>query len=512
MIRKSLSALVALTLCATLFNGCGKKKEDDKEESDPASVAGGGGGSGGSGSGSLAAAVPGALALAVFPQASTGASLIQNDQVEDPNKNKTVADKVADNQARLDGTASSCLNVNVFKRRMRSPSPNCYEFDSGMNPFQLSGQSQTRGSKTGLDDTGNEACMVAFARNEIDDTVERVDQAMEMISGMVCQAKKNGSDAELAVGDSLDLKAALETAAAGALPITVAKITRLADDADGSAVYHSRIEFAFPDGRTSELNLVNSTAAGVSKGTLSFLRAGAAPAADGQQQQQDPNNDQNKHDLMSINYSRTLDDAGQPRMQFEARFARMTKDITPFDDAGLLNFGGLNQEAANSTVHAIKYVAFDMNPDTNEGALSYWMNPGGNYNESARGFLFNIEKNDEGVLVGCGTSGATAGLSIRKAVMEPSEDNTLKPVRDWQPQWAQNVHADKDARFTAGETNVVTEQCFKQNQTSGYYEIDAEKTTGQGSGYGYDVKQVAEVQVMPPARPEKKFEGEVPLE
>ena len=506
IVSKSLTVLISAVVATALVAGCSKKKSDDDDE-DAATVSSGGGGTG-SDTSYLASAVPSSLALAVFPQSVDGALLtVDEAAVADPNKDLSVKEKVAANESRLAGKATECLNIAVFKPRINAAALNCYEFDSGLNPFQISGQSVTRGSRTGLNDAGTEACMVSFARNEVAETVERVDQAMEMVSGMVCQAQKNGEDVALAVGGSIDLAASLAVATKGRMPITVAKITRLADDTDGTPVYHSRIEFALPDGRTSSLNLVNTTSAAGSKGTLSFLRAGNKPTEVGQS---DPNNNTNKHDLMSINYSRGTDSEGQPRMRFEARFARMLKTIEPFDAAGMVNYAGLETSAANSTVHAIKYVAFDMNPDTNEGALSYWKNPGGNYNESARGFLFNVAKGTDGALAGCGTSGATAGLSIRKAVLEPSDANVLAPVRDWQPQWAQNVHADKDARYTGGETSVITEQCFKQNATSGAYEIDSAVTTGQGSGYGYDVKTVANVRVIPPNRPDRKFEGTVP--
>jgi len=505
VMSKSLKILISTVVATALVAGCSKKNDDDDEESSTAVSGSGGSGSGGSGSNALADAVPSSLALAVFPQSVDSASLaLQSEEVEDPNKDKSVKEKVAENKERLSGNVSECLNIKVFKPRNAMSKLTCYEFDSGMNPFQLN--DKTFGSKSGLDDSGKESCMVAFARNEIAETVERVDQAMELISGMVCQAQKDGTDVALTVGGSVDLAATLATATKGMMPVTVAKITRLADDADGSPVYHSRVEFALPDGRTSSLNLVNSTSAAGSKGTLSFQRAGVRPD---QAMQNDPNNDAAKHDLMSINYSRGSDDEGNPRMRFEARFARMVKTIEPFDTAGLVNFAALPENAANSDVHAIKFIAFDMNPDTNEGALSYWMNPGGSYGESARGFLFNIEKGDDSVLKGCGISGATNMLSIRKAVIEPSDANVLKPVRDWQPQWAENTHADKDARFTGGETSVVTEQCFKQNTTTGDYEIDR-TVTNQSETYGYDVKTVAQVLVAPPTRPDRKFEGEVP--
>ena len=85
-------------------------------------------------------------------------------------------------------------------------------------------------------------------------------------------------------------------------------------------------------------------------------------------------------------------------MRFEVRRAAIVNTVDPFTEDGLVNYAGVSDEATNSDIHAINYVAFDMDVDTNEGNLSYWQNPGGNINEAARGFLFKIEKDDDGAL------------------------------------------------------------------------------------------------------------------
>jgi hypothetical protein len=209
---------------------------------------------------------------------------------------------------------------------------------------------------------------------------------------------------------------------------------------------------------------------------------------------------------MSINYHRFIDDDGAPSMRAEARFAQIVKTIQPFDEAGLVNFAALPAEAKNSDVHAIKLVKFDMNPDTNKGSILYAMNPGGSKQESSRGLLYNTESTADGKLKGCGVSGATANVSIRAALEDP-EKNSLQPVRYWHPRGAQNLHPDKDPRYSAtGEGNAVTQQCFKQND-DGLYVIDTEKTTHER---GYEVVETKAVKVEAPRPPKEGFKGELP--
>ena len=52
----------------------------------------------------------------------------------------------------------------------------------------------------------SEACMVAFARQQVQESVDSVDRSLNLVSGLLCQAKKDGLDSGLpAVGGSLDL-------------------------------------------------------------------------------------------------------------------------------------------------------------------------------------------------------------------------------------------------------------------------------------------------------------------
>jgi hypothetical protein len=507
-----------LILASGLAIGCGKSSDDSAADDSAGSTATAGVGGGISKSGSvnaLADAFPVSLALAAFPKADDAAGLRLDDssEVEDPNAGKNLAEKVAENKEIVEGKADRCLNPDVFRPHFAKGDVTCYEFDSDMNPSRFAGSDREFGTVDGTDGAG-EACMVTFVREQVREGVETVDQALALVGGMICQAKKDGVATGMPdKGSELDLAASMETATNGHMTVTTAKIARL-DDIDEKPVYRSDIVVTDGMGRDLEVHLVHSPGEGDNgDGTLWFIRSGGKPAAKlvgpanpppGDGPAVDPNNSENKNHVMSIQYSRTETD-GVPNMRFESTRAAIVDTIDPVDDAGHVNFADVPEDAQNSTIHAINHVAFDGNTDTNEGTLSYWMNPGGNYNESARGFLFNTAVDSEsGELGGCGISGATASISIRKAVTEPSDENTLKPVRYWHPRENQNIHPDKDSRYSSNEGNAITQQCFKQD-ADGAYAIDTAITTSER---GYDVIETAESNVEPPKPVEQKLEGE----
>jgi len=429
--------------------------------------------------------------------------------VDDPNAKKNFKDKVADQGKRMKGEGD-CFNPAQFKPMKPKTPITCYQFDNDMNPFVQADGSKKSGTTTGkVSATNAEACMVAFARAEVEDSVQQVDRALAMVSGMICQAKKDGKDSQMpAEGESLDLTASFDKGGAG-LTGSTAKITRLAD-VGGNPVYRSDITTTAPDGKSFEVHLVHSPGANdSSSGTLSILRPGdSGMGAKDAGQGGGANGDSNKNALLSINYSREQDDAGKKRMRFEVRRAAIVKTVTPFDANGLVNLTAVADNAQNAELGAVRYLAFDIDPDSNAGNLSYWQNPGGNFTEPARGFLFNITAGTDGSLSGCGVSGATGDISIRKYLKDPVTANELKPVKWYHPFRNDNTSADKDSRYTNpnnandNQGPAITKQCFKQNAASGVYEI----TTTDPKGY--EVIPTAQNNVQPPTKPKAKLEGD----
>ncbi len=432
-----------------------------------------------------------------------------SDLFDKKDENKTMKEKIIETELILKGEASSCLDVNIFGDGPDTMNEEkCYNFDSDMNLSRFTGDNYSDtsfdwGTADGNNSEG-EACMVAFARIQIQDAVNTVDKALSIGRGLLCQAKKSGLSDDLPdEGSTLDLTSSFQKAVGSDTTVNLASISRLSDLA-GRKVYRTDVKIVDSHGRKLETHILHSPGDDEDNysGTLWFQsenQGQQGPAMD-----HDPNNSGNKNNVMSVNYEKSITD-GVPNMRFEVRRASIVDSVDPFTSEGLVNYVAVSKNAGNSDIHAISYVAFDGNPETSEGNLSYWMNPGGNYQESARGFLFNVEADEAtGVLKGCGTSGSTNELSIRKAVTEPSDDNTLQPEMYWHPRGNQNDHPNKDPRYEDNEGNLITKQCFKQSST-GVYEVDKDVTT---HSRGYDVIATKNAGVKPPKMPEEILEGE----
>lgn len=465
---------------------------------------------------SIASAYPTSLALSAFSQDIATSLHLSEEQ-----KEKTVKGKITEAKERLAGTADKCLDMNVFKGRAEK-NFTCYEFDSDMNPAEFAENTSQKygttdgtvgGSIDGSDSDNKEACMVAFARAQVDETVEQIDQALALVSGMLCQAKKEDSDKGLpAAGKTLDLAAELKKATTGgdsenSIEITSATITQI-EGSDDRKYYRSDIVITTPDKETMEVHLVHSPGEeDTGRGVLFTKRSGGQTGAspDGQP---DSNNSANKNFVMSIQYDRTIEDDKSNRMRFEVRRAAIVNTVDPFTEDGLVNYAGVADEATNSEIHAINYVAFDMDVDTNEGNLSYWQNPGGNINEAARGFLFKIEKDDDGALKGCGVSGAAQQMSIRKALINEKDPTKLTPDTYWHPRGDKNIAAACNSSVypcSGGDKpnsgSTITKQCFKQG-TDGVYAIHGVEAT-----HGYDVIETSANTVKPPTPPKERAQG-----
>lgn len=191
-------------------------------------------------------------------------------------------------------------------------------------------------------------------------------------------------------------------------------------------------------------------------------------------------------------------------------------------------------DQANDAVTGMMYVAFDMNKTDNSGTFAYFQNPGGSYGENARGMIFELTADDDGLLSGCGVSGATTGeanfadgISIRKSVNESGV--VLKPAGYFHPFFktytsgdpqcgVSSTATDADGTYyqtsctspqahvrkwyvpeitdstiatnfvTQSNGTLVSRQCVKQNST-GKYVIDTAEIT---EDTGYEVIDAAD--------------------
>jgi hypothetical protein len=279
--------------------------------------------------------------------------------------------------------------------------------------------------------------------------------------------------------------------------------------------------------------------------------------------------DSGKQRVLSIVYKKSVEN-NEPRVKYELRTAGIATTLAPFDDYGVVNFNtgadfsgtpGSNGygnytgfQQTNDAVGSITYVAFDVNPETNEGTLAYWQNPGGDYYENARGMVFSLEKDTDGLLKGCASSGS-AGVSstrnsVRRVLKEGESDTvSLKPRGYWHPllktegatcgeatvdsvaawqctrtdkgqslTWSvplplNTANTTKFKNFIAQNNHGVltTKQCFKQN-ASGVYALnpsamDDEEKAGYiliDTGNQADLAKMVQPPVMNDVRPFEK--------
>ncbi len=177
----------------------------------------------------------------------------------------------------------------------------------------------------------------------------------------------------------------------------------------------------------------------------------------------------------------------------------------PLTSAGLVNYAALPDAASNDDVAGSRLVSFDVVPSTGAGSISYWNSPGGALQESARGFIFNLTADADGLLSGCGISGATENVSIRKSATDSSVKLTpagfWHPFQTARPGSAGNTAPGQNPAYGtpgAERGNKVTQQCVKQNAAK-IYAIDPDKT--KDKVFNYDVIDGSLSSVLPPTRP-----------
>ena len=545
----------------------------------------------------LAAAVPANLNLAAFSTSTTSSSLMLDDDAsklagDSPQK------ELKDRQAVLQGSASSCLSSAFTKAPTLPTDETCYQFDSDMIPVSTNmgggtgTSAKTYGAKDGKNSNG-EACLVAFARAQIVKIKDPLDRSQALLNAALCQANKDEKDkAKTAgkdptavnlmpanVGDSLDLAPYLKNALSkgGRTKEVVTSITmkRLAD-VSSQKVYQTVYKMTDDQSNTRVFTLNHSpkdTSNEEYNGTLYFAvkpPKGKADPMAGNGAQADMTF------FVSISYQRSKNTDGTYSMAYEARSARFTNDIDPITSTGLLDYNasadltssnasanfaqykkadGSYYAQANQAANAFNYITVT-NTEDKDGKLTgqkigFWVNPGSNYYENARGMAFSAAPNSTtGLMEGCSVSGSasvnmSSGISIRRMLNEnaTNSDISLTPRGMYHPftnvdtgngqspvttngtgdykyskvqngnqttQWASIKATGSDAvDFVEKQVAaLMTSQCFKQNSTSGKFEIDATKTTGAD---GYDVIKTTDtvkgITPPPPPKPPLQTAG-----
>ena len=429
----------------------------------------------------------------------------------DPNQQK-MSDKAADQKKLIEGTADTCFSPSILKSVKQAASSTCYDFDKDI--------------KIGLGSVDGEACLVSYARGQMTSAIGKVDQVINMIGAMLCQAKKANSATSLpAIGATLDLKTTMGEAIAAnknvatAPTITTAGITRLADSGT-HAVY--RTDLTYTNGtNVREVHLVNSPGDTSDEftGTLWISDTGGSQGAPGGGAQGNHvrSASSTKTHFLSVTYSKSGTTTATQKLVYEVREAQINPDLgDPFTEAGQLDYnvgalftGTAGSDAygtysgyaqANQAIDGIHYLSFEVNPNTNEGNFAFWVNPGGDYYENARGMIFNISAKADGTLSGCGASGSAGTMgnrvSIRRSIKEPTGTNTsLTPRGYYHPTASVPDWIPSEVSSTQNASKIY-QQCFTQNATTGLYAIDTTKTTDTTNNF--DIIATAALTMAPP--------------
>lgn len=501
--------------CLTVAAACGKKKSEsdaatdvgisEKEVTDKVDAA----------LADAAQAYPQGLKLVLLPDEESAALTLEESAAAEP---ATLAEAQAQDEKYLDGKVDSCLSPVFLKAPAPEAGDNCYDFDQDMLVVSGAPNSQGRGTLTGLDQAGKQACLVSFAKGKVQQVEDIVDRATGLVQTMLCQAKKGDDTFELpAVGKKVDLAASFKSGIGKhAKTVTSASIERLAD-VDGKPVYRSVVVMTDERGSTRETRLTHSPTGTTKDGIGAFQGSLVSFSSDGSP---------DAKRVLTVRYLRKEAD-GEVRLKYDLRMANVHKDVaeSSVNEDGVLDLnygmsstdpekrhtlGGAPQEY-NKVFSAIRQIGFDIAPATGEGSFSFWQNPGGNYNEKARGMVFAIEKRTDGKLGGCATTGA-ASTSVR-SFLNQDKMADLAPMGTYHPffgddqNWQNTTPVASGSDFTISQknstitlpriadqalakefagrqmANMVTYQCFVQAD-DGSYAIDTDKISEEA---GYEI-------------------------
>lgn len=527
MIIKRLGLTLMFLAGLGLIQSCGETTgEDSEESSDDGSGDGDGDGDGdgttpSAGSlsvNSLAASYPEGLSVTSFPEEvdetpgvpaagtlSVDTSLAmfayqlneplstEGEENFDPQRPRHPKKILLDTKDRLDGSAENCFERGFLADLLRSPniSEYCFGFDYGIvsgtslgtgdggqvnnivngltNPTEEDLKTALAAGVTPGSAIAGEACMVAVSKFLVSSATYKVDAALKLFQGMLCEAQKTEiTDGLPPVGSTVDMKATFTTLENSNSPepirVSSASLSRLADQSE-NPVYKSQVSFDIGsnlNARTFEVTLVHSPSDENNetyKGVLSLTN-------------EESNAGSNFNVGTSISYQKSGTTLEDSNLKFEVR-NMVLREGEVLNSKGEVDYEGQPQSAGNETLSGIRYFAFDINPSTYAGNLSFWVNPGGNYQEAPRGFTFETEQDPvTGALTGCAYGGAYRDGSIRKAF---TENQVIKVNGCYTPQISNGVCGGPGDN----QGPQVWKQCFSQNPTSGVYEV----TTTDSRGY-----------------------------
>lgn len=434
---------------------------------------------------------------------------------------KPLSEKLQESRERLIGSEDvDCLSTDLGKvinivseSSVKSELKQvfCYQFDWGLEyGYEV--------TATGRKKDNADVCLVAFTKAQTVEAQNYIDLALMLPEALLCLAKKSGKSQVLEEEKFFDAISDDQTTDMKNISFSQMKLTRLKNDGENK-VYKTDVKFSKIDADSGEsidydlhvvhtpLNAKNTDYVG------KIWMEHNIPEREG-----GATEDRNKKRAMSLKYSTTRESDDAPaRVKFEQRVGSFKNIYDPLGEIGIVDFNvGANFDVdpsnvnygrygtaqdSNAELSSMKYISFDGYPTENVMNFSYWQNPGARYKENARGFVFNVYRDDDNVVRGCGIAGAFRGASsndgssIRKAL---KDEKTLIPRGYLRPFMCEY---EANARYGT----KVWRQCFYQKD-DGRYEIDRTMHTGDFEFLSATDKKIAD---LPPPPPPKDFDNAV---
>ena len=407
-------------------------------------------------------------------------------------KDQTARSKAADTKAALKGNECVTPTLKRSLRRLvtinRSSMNadgygNCYLPDYGIVEGKFPGS--------------EEVCMVGNSRFELGEISTLVDMALAFDQAMLCQAKKDALEGDLDSGETRELTTSLAKALDNPdvkerANVKSAKISLTGSDTEKVYTTELVINVSLRDNSSVPINFkiqhrpgddTNSNYSGVLNITYLDQRPSSSESTK----------------ALSLSYSKAAEKVGDintPRIKYDLRTSTYTKDKVKFNDAGQLEFNTSGCGLETDAFAPMQLVTYDGYPELDVAKMASWTNFGKNFNEAARGFVFDVRR-ENGVAKGCAIAGSAGYMtppeaggeqvgsySIRKAL---ALDLTLSPLGFWQPFLCTDPTGTAPGKSRVGPK--VWQQCFKKS-TDGSWVLDTEKTT---SASGFDFVDISAV-------------------
>lgn len=394
MSQKSFVTLISAATVFAVVSGCGAKKAAE----DLGSIAGS------QLAGLTGSAFPSDLVI-TSPLASTKATSLNAD---DTTSAQDFATKKAE---RKDLLAATSVAACVFK--LQAPTapakPSCYgpslyykahpDFDASQQhgEHDPGADGDLPGGDLGMWDAAEstgEACTAAKMNYEMGTVASKVDMAMGGLAMMMCAATVSGEKLP-DVDATLDLTENVKTALTGqdiGGTITAASISRLADDADGHAVYQSQLKVTPKEGPSLEVNLKHIALDSTNSTYKGKLWMVATPSASGTNN--DPNG--NKVAAISVLYNKSSSTSVKYSMRQGNFSTENATDAKMFEDNKDPKLPYSND--------GYSWTLVDQNPDDGSGTVGYaWV--AGTKMENVRSFVAKVEVDSSGKKTGTGYAG-----------------------------------------------------------------------------------------------------------